>query len=180
VHFAEGGQAVDQIPLRHLMGPAIKVDISEKAKTDPDYQISVEDLKNWEREQGTEIPPASIVLLQTGYADIYPDKKRYLGTDQKGEDALAELKFPGLSPEAARWLVENRYVHAVGIDPPSIDYGKSELFESHVILLSENIPAFENLAGLSKLPPIGFTVIALPMKIKGGSGAPLRIVAVLP
>jgi kynurenine formamidase len=119
-------------------------------------------------------------LLQTGYGDFYPDKKRYLGTDKKGEEALKELRFPGLSAEAAEWLVENRYIHAVGIDTPSIDHGKSELFESHVILLSENIPVFENLAALKQLPQIGFNVIALPMKIKGGSGAPLRIVAVLP
>jgi kynurenine formamidase len=180
VHFAENGQSVEEIPLRHLMGPAIKVDVSNKAKNNPDYQVSIEDLMNWEREQGIEIPPASIVLLQTGYGDFYPDKKRYLGTDKKGEEALKELRFPGLSAEAAEWLVENRYIHAVGIDTPSIDHGKSELFESHVILLSENIPVFENLAALKQLPQIGFNVIALPMKIKGGSGAPLRIVAVLP
>jgi kynurenine formamidase len=89
------------------------------------------------------------------------------------------LHFPGLSPEAAQWLVDNRNIKAIGIDTPSIDYGQSQLFKSHVILLSENIPAFENLTNLDKLPNTNFEIIALPMKIKGGTGAPLRIIALL-
>lgn len=180
IHFAEGGQSVEQIPLKHLIGPAIKIDVSKKAKNNPDYLISVEDLQEWENRQGSRIPDASIVLFYTGHSAYYPDKARYLGTDKRGEEALAALHFPGLSPAAAKWLVENRYIHAVGIDTPSIDFGQSARFESHVILLGKNIPAFENLTQLDKLPDSGFSLVALPMKIKGGSGAPLRIIAVLP
>ncbi len=180
IHFSESGQAVDEIPLKHLLGPAIKIDISKKAKNSPDYKISVEDILEWEKREGMKIPDAAIVLFQTGYADYYPDKERYMGTAEKGEAALADLHFPGLSAEAAEWLVNNRYIHAVGIDTPSIDFGQSSLFETHVILLGKNIPAFENLAKLDELPAHGFQIIALPMKIKGGSGAPLRIVALLP
>ena len=84
-----------------------------------------------------------------------------------------------MSGEAAQWLVENRTIKAIGIDTPSIDYGQSEYFKSHVILLSQNIPAFENLTNLNQLPNTGFEIIALPMKIQGGSGAPLRIVAII-
>jgi kynurenine formamidase len=93
---------------------------------------------------------------------------------------VPELHFPGLHPEAARWLVENRRIDALGIDTPSIDYGGSTLFESHRILYAENIPAFENVARLDRLPATGAYVIALPMKIAGGSGGPLRIVGVIP
>ena len=89
------------------------------------------------------------------------------------------MHFPGLDPDAARWLVENRTIHAIGLDTPSIDYGQSSLFESHQILFEANIPAFENVAHLDRLPPEGFTVVALPMKIKGGSGGPLRIIAIV-
>ena len=180
IHFAENGQSVEQIPLKHLMGQAIRIDVSQKAKNNPDYLISVEDLQEWESRQGSRIPDAAIVLFYTGHSAYYPDKVRYLGTDKRGEEALKELHFPGLSPSAASWLVENRYIHAVGIDTPSIDFGQSERFESHVILLGKNIPAFENLTQLDQLPDTGFSVVALPMKIKGGSGAPLRIVAILP
>ena len=95
-------------------------------------------------------------------------------------DEIAELHFPGLSPEAARWLVDNRSPKALGIDTPSIDYGQSQMFESHQILMGENIPAFENVANMNQLPETGTLVVALPMKIKGGSGGPLRIIALVP
>jgi kynurenine formamidase len=179
VHFSKGRHSVEAIPLDNLMGPGIKIDVSDRALLDRDYLVSVDDLKGWEASEGMSIPAGSIVLLETGYSRFYPDKQKYLGTDQRGEDAVKLLHFPGLSPEASQWLVENRNIKSIGIDTPSIDYGQSQYFKSHVILMDKNIPAFENLANLDKLPARGFQVIALPMKIKGGSGAPLRIVAVL-
>lgn len=179
IHFAKNGQAVDEIPLENLIGQAVKVDVSEKALLDPDYLISVEDLIHWEKREQIQIPDGSIVLLETGFSKFYPDKIKYLGTDQRGEEAIKQLHFPGLSPDAAKWLVENRNISAIGIDTPSIDYGQSQYFESHVTLLSKNIPAFENLTNLNLLPDKEFKIIALPMKIKAGSGGPLRIIAIL-
>jgi kynurenine formamidase len=119
------------------------------------------------------------VLVRTGWSTRWPDKVRYLGTDRTGPAAVAELHFPGIDSAAARWLV-GRKVKAVGIDTPSIDFGQSSTFDTHRILFDANIPAFENVAHLDRLPAIGATVIALPMKIRGGSGGPLRIVALLP
>ncbi len=178
IHFAENGQSVEEIPLENLVGSAIKINVSSKALNDPDYLVSTEDLTNWEKENG-QIPDGSIVLLETGFSKFYPDKEKYLGTNERGADAIQYLHFPGLSPEAAKWLVQNRKIKAIGIDTPSIDYGQSTLFESHVVLLSENISAFENLTNLERLPSKGFSIIALPMKIKGGSGGPLRIIALI-
>lgn len=178
IHFAEGRQTVDQIPLEKLIANAVKIDVSAKAEKDKDYLISVEDIRNWEKENG-KIPDESIVLLQTGFGKFYPDKAKYLGTDKRGDEAVKDLHFPGLSPDAAEWLVKNRKINAIGLDTASIDRGQSTDFRSHVILMSENIPAFENVANLDKLPVKGFQIIALPMKIKGGSGAPLRIIAVV-
>lgn len=179
IHFSEHSETVDQIPLKNLIGHAIKIDVTHKTLNNPDYQISVDDLKYWESQQNMQIPKGSIVLLQTGFSRHYPNAKKYLGTDKRGEDAVKLLHFPGLSPEAAKWLVENRTIHAIGIDTASIDYGQSQLFGSHVNLMSQNISAFENLTNLDKLPDFDFYIVALPMKIKGGSGAPLRIVALL-
>lgn len=179
IHFAKNGQTVDQIPLENLIGKAIKIDVSSKALDDPDYLISIDDFKEWETKEQTNIPDGSIVLLQTGFSNFYPDRKKYLGTTERGEQAVSKLHFPGLSPKAAQWIVDKRNIKAIGIDTPSIDYGQSVFFKSHVILLSENIPAFENLNNLEKLPSKEFEIIALPMKIEGGSGAPLRIVALL-
>jgi kynurenine formamidase len=176
VHFAEDRQTVDQIPLQKLIGKAVKIDVSQKALTDHDYQISLEDLMTWESEHGR-VPDDSIVLLQTGYSRYWPDPVKYLGTDQRGEEAVAHLHFPGLHPQAAAWLVNNRHIKAVGLDTASIDYGQSKLFESHVVLLGHDIPVFENVTNLDQIPSRGAEVVAMPMKIKGGSGAPLRIVA---
>ena len=179
VHFAEGRKTVDQLPLEQLIAPAVKIDVSQKTATNRDYLVSVEDIENWEKQNG-QIPDGSIVLLETGFGKFWPDKKQYLGTDQKGEAAVKDLHFPGLAPEAAQWLLKNRKIKAVGIDTASIDFGQSTTFGSHVALMTNNIPAFENVADLDKLPAKGALVIALPMKIKGGSGAPLRIIAFLP
>jgi kynurenine formamidase len=179
IHFAEGRQTVDQIPLEQLIAPAVVIDVSAKAQADRDYQISPDDFTAWESQHG-QIPNKAIVLLCTGYGKYWSDRLKYLGTDKSGPEAVAELHFPGLHPNAARWLVANRQINAIGLDTPSIDYGQSKLFESHQILFDKNIPAFENVANLEPLPAKGAIVIALPMKIKGGSGGPLRIVALIP
>ena len=179
VHFAEGRQTVDAIPLEHLLGPAVVIDVTASASADADYQVTVADFERWERQHGP-IPAGAIVLLRTGFAARWPDAARYLGTAERGEAAVAKLHFPGLHPEAAQWIVDSRPISAIGLDTASIDYGQSTAFESHRILYAQNIPAFENLAALDRLPPSGAFVVALPMLIEGGSGAPLRAIAVVP
>ena len=179
IHFAEDRQTVDAIPLERLVGSAVVVDVSERALADADYQVRVADFEAWEAEHG-QLPDGVIVLLNTGYAQFWPDRVRYMGTDERGSEAVALLHFPGLHPDAARWLVEERDIHAIGLDTPSIDYGQSTLFESHRVLFEANIPAFENVANMEGLPAHGFVVAALPMKIRGGSGGPLRIIAFIP
>jgi kynurenine formamidase len=179
VHFAQGRQSVDQIPLTNLVGRAVVVDVSAAAASNADYQVSIDDFQRWEQQHG-QIPPDAIVLLRTGFARHWPDAAKYLGTAERGEAAVAKLHFPGLHPDAAKWIAANRPIKAIGIDTASIDYGQSTLYESHRILYDRNIPAFENLAPLDRLPATGASIVALPMKIKGGSGAPLRVVAFLP
>ena len=176
VHFAKGHNTVDQIPLEQLMGNGIVIDVTSQCAANRDYLVSVADFQNWERRNGR-IAPGTIVFLRTGFGKYYPDPKLYLGTDERGAAAVAKLHFPGLDPAAARWLTQNRSIKAIGLDTASIDYGQSTLFESHRALFEKNIPALENVANLDQLPVKGFSVIALPMKIKGGSGGPLRIVA---
>jgi kynurenine formamidase len=179
LHFHKNGQSVDEVPLERLIGKAVVVDVSEACVKRADYQIPRQDLLNWEKRHG-HIPAGAIVLLRTGFGRFWPDLKTYLGTAERGPRAVSKLHFPGLSPIAAAWLAETRKVAAVGIDTASIDYGQSKLYETHQALFAAGVPAFENVANLEKVPETGATVIALPMKIRGGTGAPLRIVAVLP
>ena len=178
IHFAEGMPTVDELDLNRLIGPAVLIDISGKTTNNPDYLVTIQDFENWEKRNGR-IPDDHILLLRTGWGQFYPDKKKYLGTDLKGPEAIPHLHFPGLDPVAADWLVQERKILAIGLDTASIDYGQSVEFKSHQILFKAGIPAFENVANLEKLPEKGFQVIALPMKIKSGSGGPLRIIAVL-
>ena len=151
VHFAKGRRSVEAIPLDDLVGPACVINVATAAIADADYQVTVADIEAWESQHGA-LPAGAIVLLRTGYGAFWPDAARYLGTAERGPEAVSELRFPGLHPDAARWLVDERHLDAIGIDTPSIDFGQSRLFESHRILFERNVPAFENVANLDRLP----------------------------
>ena len=161
-----------------MTGNAVVIDVSRKALVNRDYQISVEDIESWEKENNR-IPDNTIILFRTGYGQYYPDREKYFGTPKTGMEAIPELHFPGILPETTQWLVEKRTIKALGLDTPSLDYGQSKVFKTHQILLGSNRPGFENLANLEQLPLKGIYVVALPMKIAKGSGAPLRIIATL-
>jgi kynurenine formamidase len=178
IHFWKGGQTADQIPLERLVGLAACVDVTHKCRADRDYQVAVEDFTSWETANAASLSD-KIVLIRTGYAAHWPDREKYLGTSETGRAAVAKLHFPGLDPAAADWLVTRRKVRAVGIDTASIDYGQTQDYLTHQRLFRDNVPALENVAIPDDLPATDFQVIALPMKIGGGSGAPCRIVAVL-
>lgn len=179
IHFAQGRWTTEQIPLEKLIGTAVVVDVTSQSTANADYLVTVADLAAWEQAHGA-IAPETIVLLKTGYSTRWPDAQKYLGTSERGAAAVAKLHFPGLHQDAAKWLAEERKVKAVGIDTASIDYGQSTGFEAHRALCGNNIPVFENLTSLDQVPVRGATVYALPIKIKGGSGGPLRAIAVVP
>ena len=178
-HFAEGRHTTDQVEPERLVGEAAVVDVTARCTADPGYEVTADDLVAWEERHGRQLVDV-IVLLRTGWASRWGDREAYLGTAATGPQAVPQLRFPGLAPEAAKWLVEQRRVKAVGIDTASIDHGPSTTFGSHVALCSANVPIFENVADLVRVPAAGAFVVALPMKIAGGSGGPLRIMARLP
>ena len=176
-HFAEGKWTTEKIPLAQTIGPGVIIDVRRGAEADRDYLLRVADLQAWEKRYGR-IPKGAIVLMHSGWGKYWGDRKRYFGTDAPGD--TENLHFPGFSKEAAEFLVKQRGVKAVGLDTPSIDYGPSRDFIAHQIFGGANVPIFENVAAVERLPPKGATIFAVPMKIKGGSGAPLRIFAILP
>lgn len=176
IHFGEGRWTSAEIPLERLFAPGITIDISDRAQADPDATLNPADIEAWERDNGA-IPAGAIVLVRTGWSTRWPDWNAYYGSDTPQD--VGTLHFPGVSPEAAELLVE-RAVAGVGIDTASIDPGPSADFQAHQVLAAANIFNLENLTGLEALPADGFGIIALPMKIAGGTGAPTRVVAVLP
>jgi kynurenine formamidase len=176
-HFAKDAQAADQIPVRRLIAPAAVIDVRAQAAKNADYRLSLADVKTWEKSHGP-IPAGTIVLLRTGWSARWPNRKAYLGDDTPGD--ASKLHFPSYGEEAARYLVADRKVAALGVDTASIDYGASTDFVVHVVANGANVFGLENVANLEALPEWGAWVVALPMKIAGGSGGPLRIVALLP
>jgi kynurenine formamidase len=177
IHFDRSGKTIDQIPPRQLIAPAVVIDVSAKAAADPDYRLSADDVRAWEKRHGA-IPQGAIVLLRTGWGKRWPDRKQYLGDDTPGD--ASKLHFPSYGKESAEYLVGQRHVGALGLDTASIDHGPSKDFIVHRIASAAGVPGLENLANLDQVPEVGAWVIALPMKIGGGSGGPLRAVALVP
>jgi kynurenine formamidase len=177
VHFAEGHLSAERVPLERLMAPAVVIDISEKAARNADYLLTPGDVQAFERRYGP-IRAGTIVLLRTGWGKRWPNKKAYLGDDTPGD--ATKLHFPSFGEEAAKLLVNERRVGAIGVDVASVDYGQSKDFRVHRVAAAADVPGLENLAGLDGLPATGAFVIALPMKIEGGSGGPLRAIALVP
>jgi kynurenine formamidase len=176
-HFGERQEPVEQIALRRLIAPAVVIDVTAQARKDRDYRVSAADVLGFEKAQGP-IVAGTIVLARTGWSRHWPDRLAYLGDATPGD--ASKLRFPGYGEDAARLLVEERQVALLGIDTASVDYGRSTDFIVHRVAASRNVANLENLTNLDRLPARGATLIALPMKIEGGSGAPVRVVAIVP
>lgn len=173
IHFSEGAKTVEQLPIRDLYAPLIILDITAQAAANRDYRLASDDIEAYEAVHGP-IKPGAAVLIRTGWSKHWPDAKAYLGDDTEGD--ASNLSFPGLGAAATKMLVD-RKVTMIGIDTASIDYGKSKDFAAHVVIAGANIPALENLTNLDELPVVGAYILAAPMKIGGGSGAPARVIA---
>lgn len=177
IHFAAGRWTADEIPVQRLSGPAVVIDVRQQSASDADYLLTLEDVQAWEAEHGP-VPTGAIVLLHTGWGQYWPDRASYLGDDTPGD--ASNLHFPSYGEEAAAYLAETRKVSILGVDTASIDRGQSKDFLVHRLANEANIPGLENVANLEQVPATGAWVMAFPMKIRGGSGGPVRIVALLP
>ncbi len=177
MHFAAGGISTEKIPLESLLAQAVVIDVSNRAAADRNYRLTAEDVAAFEKEHG-EISAGTIVLMRTDWSDHWPEAMAYLGDDTPGD--ASQLQFPGFGAEAAKILTEERKVAMLGVDTASVDYGKSQDFIVHRIGAAQGVANLENLTNLDQLPATGATIIALPMKIEGGSGGPARVVALVP
>jgi len=173
-HFALNQPSVDQIPFEQLVGPAVVIDVTEKADRDADYTLSPADVSAWENANGR-IPDGSIVLLNTGWGNRWHNFDQY-----KNMDTAHFMHFPGFSKETATFFVEKRRIKGIGIDTLSGDCGTSSDFQVHHIINGAGKFILENVANLDKLPPKGATLLLSPIKIEGGSGGQCRIWAILP
>jgi len=174
VHVVPGGATVDQLPVGGFLSPACVVDVREAVATDPDYRVTVADLERFIKAHGP-VPRGGFVFFRTGWASRWPSQQRYINEDSDGVK-----HFPGLSLEAARYLLDEVHPVGVGIDTPSIECGPTKDLVVHRLLLGAGIYILENVANLDLVPPTGAALIALPLKLLGGSGSPARVLALAP
>jgi kynurenine formamidase len=172
-HVVAGGATVDQIAPDRLVAPLAVIDISAETVANPDTTLTLDHVRAWERRHGT-VPHRSAVFLRTGWEAFSTDPVRYAG-------AGGALRFPGFGPEAARYLVEERGVVGLGVDTLSIDPGVSTDFVVHrQVSLPRGVWHIENLVNLSQVPPVGAWVMVGALKLVGGSGSPVRVLALVP
>ncbi len=172
-HFEAQGDSVDRIGPKQLFSPGVVIDVRVQVSADPDYRVSVDDVRRFENDHG-QIPPGAVVMALTGWGQFWGNATRY-----QNKDVMNRLHFPGYSAEAAQFLIDHRAIHGLGLDTMSVDYGLSRDFVVHHLLGRAGRYGLENLAHLDSLPPRGFMVFVAPMKIEGGSGGPARVFAVL-
>lgn len=172
-HFAKGLWTVDQIPPERLIAPMVVLDISNKTKANADYQLSIKDIADWEQVHG-QIPGNAVVMLNTGWASHWNSAK-----DFRNADAQGVMHFPGYSVDAAEFLTEARAVLGLGIDTLSVDYGPATDFPVHRFTMSRSVYHLEDVANLDLVPATGSTVVVAPIKLEGGSGGPVRILALV-
>jgi kynurenine formamidase len=172
-HFVAGQIPVDAINLRQLIAPAVVIDARETVAKNPDYQLTVAAIEQWEKTHGR-IPRGALVFLYTGWDARWNDMSAYRNQDEK-----KVMHFPGFSPESAEFLVQQRSLSGIGIDTLSVDYGPSKDFRVHHITHGAGKYHVENAANLGQLPPTGAIVIVAPLPIEGGSGSPARVFALV-
>lgn len=173
-HFAEGdGEwSADEIPISRLVVPLAVVDIRAKSESNPDAQVTPDDLRAWERRYGR-IPNGACVAMQSGWADKV-DTPEFRNADANGV-----LHFPGFHVEAVDFLIEERSVHGIAVDTLSLDYGPSPDFVTHYRWLPTNRWGLEAIANLDKVPPRGSTLIVGGPTIAGATGGMSRLIALV-
>ncbi|KAL4239752.1 hypothetical protein ACF0H5_000555 [Mactra antiquata] len=173
-HFGSGRQAMDEIPPERLIGEGVVIDVRDKVKQNPDYAVSVQDIKDHESKYG-KIPPGAIVCMNSGWADKYPDPVLVFGSNDLKN--VSTFHFPGFSLDACKMLLNERQVGVVGVDTPSTDPGQADGYYCHMYLQPNQVPLLEYVANLDSVPARGTTMVLGAMKMRDGTGGPTRIFA---
>lgn len=172
--FHVNGIGIDQYSAESLVVPAVVIDLRSQATANSDYAIALADLLAWERQHG-QIPPASVVLLFTGWQDKWENPAAFFNYDAAGKP-----HFPGFGIEATQFLLTERQIAGIGIDTHGVDPGIDENFTINRLVLAQPRIVLENLTNLDRLPPMGTTLIIGILRLQDGSGSPAAVVALIP
>ncbi|OUC92853.1 cyclase family protein [Streptosporangium minutum] len=178
VHWVTGrdGEDVSQVPVDRLIAPAVVLDLSAEAGGDPDFLLEIEHVKVWQEANGP-LPDGGWLLYRTGWDARSHDQERFLNADEAGPHT------PGVSVECARWLAEETPIAGLGVETVGTDAGAAHGFEPafpcHSFLLGAGKYGLTQLRNLDRLPVTGAVVVAPPLPIVGGSGSPVRVLALV-
>ncbi|MDQ0380425.1 cyclase family protein [Amycolatopsis thermophila] len=167
---------VDQIPLSTLIAPAVVLDASAQVADDPDYLLTIDDVRQWEREHGA-LPDGGWLLYRTGWDARSGDQEDFLNV------ADGASHTPGVSPECAQWLADEAPIAGFGVETVGTDAGRAAelepIFPCHDRLLGAGKCGLTQLQNLAQLPPTGALLVVSPLPIVGGSGSPARVYALV-
>jgi kynurenine formamidase len=179
VHWVTGREGIDvsQVPARQLVAPAVVIDKSRECASDPDFLLTVEHVEAWEEAHGA-LPDGGWLLYRTGWASRAHDAGRFLNANETGPHT------PGIAPACARWLAQSTKILGIGVETVGTDAGAAHSFDPpfpcHAFILGAGRYGLTQLANLSRLPTTGAVLIAGPLPIVRGSGAPARVLALVP
>lgn len=172
IHFSTDGQSADAIPIENLVVPLAIIDISAKAADDPDAQVTPDDLTAWIATNGA-IPDGACIAMRSGW------DRFVTGDGFRNADGEGAMHFPGFHVEAAQLLMEEANITGMAVDTLSLDHGPSADFATHYAWLPTNRWGLECVANLGELPETGATLVVGAPKIKGATGGPSRVIALV-
>lgn len=173
ISFRKDGIGIDELNAESLIVPSVVIDISAQAAMNADYTLTVQDILIWEQQHG-EITLGDVVLLHTGWSDKWGDTDAFMLKDDEGN-----VHFPGFGSDATQFLLENRKIAGIGIDTHGVDGGLDTTFAVNRLVLEKPRIVLENLTNLDKLPPRGFKIAIAPLLLRGGSGSPVGVLAIV-
>lgn len=175
-HTGRGQATLEAIPPERLIGPGVVIDVKDKVKKNPDFAVTVQDIKDHEAKYGR-IPPMAIVIMNSGWGLKYPSSEQVFGTKNLLE--VSTFHYPGWSPEACEMLLQERQVNVVGVDTPSVDPAQPNFLPCHFILQNNDVPLLEYVANLDAIPLRGTTIVIGAPKFRDGTGGPTRVLAIV-
>jgi kynurenine formamidase len=172
-----GLRTVDQIDVREMLLPLVVLDIHAQVEADPDYTVTLEDVRAWESRNGL-IPEGAFVALRTDWSKRWPDIAAFYNLD-----ALGVAHTPGWSFEVLAYLYDECRITASGHETINTDPGSFTAYDSYPLeryILSQNRYQIELLTNLDQVPESGALVVATFPKPQGGDGFPARVFAIIP
>jgi kynurenine formamidase len=169
--FDSAGASIDSYPPQSLVVPAIAIDIRNRSLANPDYTLTIDDILTWEQ-QYQAIAPGSIIILYTGWQERWHDDRAFFNRDDHGI-----CHFPGFGKAATQFLLEKRLIAGVGTDTHGVDPGQDETFTINKLVLEKQLIVLENLTNLHELPAVGIVLVIGILRLVGGSGSPVSVLA---